>query len=393
MSISSLLGYPAERERIVVGLMSGTSADGIDAAAVLFPPLGACSGLKVLGTYFEPYPDEIREQVLLAAADKLSLRRAAVLSTKIGELFARAALAAIPRAGCDLLASHGQTVAHLPLERATLQLGDASIIAARTGIVTIADFRPADMAWGGQGAPLVPAFDAYLLQDANVRRIAVNLGGIANITLIPRSSSEEILAWDTGPANCVSDALCRLSGLGNFDADGEIASSGRVDEALLSELSAHPYFSKPAPKSTGLEDFGQLYAERILRRAKLSDLLRTVVALSARTLVSDLQAIAGRLGERQIELVFAGGGTSNKTLMREIENRLHQGAREVSWSLRSFKDFGVADEAREAVAFAYLGDRTALGLTGSLPAVTGASRAAILGRVNFPPPSKPDGGR
>lgn len=379
--------YPVERHRVVVGLISGTSADGIDAAVVRFSPIGEKERMEVLAFDSFPYPEAIRAKVMLAAADKLSLRETAVLHTELGALFAKAALAVMPEGGCDLVASHGQTVCHLPEQATTLQLGESAVVARLTGVTTIADFRTADMAWGGQGAPLVPLFDAHLLADPEILRVAVNLGGIANITVIPPGGAQGPLAetlvqaWDTGPANCVSDALCRLSGAGEYDAHGAKAASGQVVPELLEELLAHPYFSKPAPKSTGLEDFGESYAEALLERAPLEELLRTVVALSAETLVRDLAAVkAGSM-----ELVFAGGGTSNKTLMEEIEQRLEHHIPEDTPKVRYFSEFGIPEEGREAAAFAYLGDRSARGLAGAAPGATGAERAAVLGKVSFPP--------
>jgi anhydro-N-acetylmuramic acid kinase len=378
-----LHGYPVQRQRVVIGLISGTSADGIDAAAVRLPAEGEAGVLEVLQFRSLPYSPAVRRRVMQAAADRLSLRQAAVLGTELGHLFAEAALAVMPEGGCDLVASHGQTVAHLPEQRTTLQIGDAAIIACRTGVPTVADFRTADLACGGQGAPLVPMFDAHVLGHPHLLRVAVNLGGIANITVIPPGAAGEVAAWDTGPANCVSDALCRLAGLGDFDPDGRAAARGTVLQSLLDELLGHPYLSRRGPKSTGLEDFGEEYARALLARGQLEDLLRTALALSAQALADDLVRLAGEFPEGALELVFAGGGTCNASLMEEIRQRLQSalGARAV---MRSFAEFGIPEEGREAAAFAYLGDRTARGLPGAAPGATGAGRAAILGKISFP---------
>ena len=379
-----LRSYPTERSRTAIGLISGTSADGIDAACVRFPAPGDKPLLEVVEFRSVPYSAAVREQVMLAAADKLTMRQTAVLGTELGHLFAEAAMAVMPAQGCDLIASHGQTVCHLPAQRTTLQIGDAAIIACRTGVPTVSDFRTADMACGGQGAPLVPMFDAHLLADPTVLRVAVNLGGIANITVITAGGEiERVSAWDTGPANCVSDALCRLNGLGDFDPDGRTAATGSVDVSLLNELLGHDYFAKSGPKSTGLEDFGESYARELMGRLSVPDLLRTVLALSAQSLVNDLIKVAGDLKQTSMELVFAGGGTSNAALMGEVRARLlaHPDLRA---EVRSFADFGVPEEGREAAAFAFLGDRTARGLPGAAPGATGAERAAILGKVSFP---------
>lgn len=387
MSSESLLrNYPSDRLRVVIGLISGTSADGIDAAAVRFPAAGEAPSVEVLNFASFPYPSAVRESVMLAASDRLSMRQTAVLNKELGHLFAEAALAVMPKQGCDLIASHGQTVCHLPDQNTTLQLGEPSIIACRTGVVTVADFRPADMAYGGQGAPLVPLFDAYLLTDPKNSRVAVNLGGIANITVLPAGKEADpsrLSAWDTGPANCVSDALCRLSGRGDFDESGQMAATGVVQQELLDKLLAHPYFAKPGPKSTGLEDFGEEYARDLLGAASLQDLLRTALALSAQSLINDLIKVSSV--EQSIdELVFAGGGTSNPVLMEEIRNRLNSAPSLSHTVVSKFSDYGVPEDGREAAAFAFLGDRTARGLPGSVPGATGATRAAVLGRVSFP---------
>lgn len=384
MSPPLLPDYPVNRARLVIGLISGTSADAIDAACVRFPAENDPAALEVIAFASLPYTPQVREQVMLAAADKLTLRQTAVLSTQLGHLFAEAALSVMPEGGCDLIASHGQTVCHLPAQGTTLQIGEAAVIACRTGVTTVSDFRTADMACGGQGAPLVPVFDAHLLVHPRFLRVAVNLGGIANITVIPPGADLEVVsAWDTGPANCVSDALCRLSGLGDFDPGGATAAAGRVNEALLKELLGHPYFAKAGPKSTGLEDFGEVFARALIDRAPLPDLLRTALALSAQSLVDDIVKVATQAGQSEMELVFAGGGTSNATLMEEVRQRL-QAHPNVAATLRSFADFGVPEEGREAAAFAFLGDRTARGLPGAAPGATGAKRAAILGKISFP---------
>lgn len=377
-----LANYPVHRARRVIGMISGTSADGIDVALLRLPAQHSDELLKVERFTSVDYPTSVREQIMLAADDRLTLRQTAVLGTEIGRLFAEAALRVMPPDGCDLVASHGQTVCHLPEQGTTLQIGDGAVIAARTGVVTVSDFRTADMAYGGQGAPLVPLFDAHVLAHSELVRVAINLGGIANVTVIP-PGADDVRAWDTGPANGVSDALCRLSGLGDFDAEGKLAAEGKVNEALLRELlEGQPYFLKPSPKSTGLELFGESYARQILGRGRIEDLLRTALALSAQSLVDDLGRIASEFPDREVELVFAGGGTSNPVLMEEIRRRLEAVGRPLS--LRSFSEFGIPEAGREAAAFAFLGDRAARGLPGAAPGATGAARAAVLGKISFP---------
>lgn len=377
-----LANYPVHRARLVIGMISGTSADGIDVALLRLPAEGTQDPLQVEKFTSIEYPAAIREQVMQAADDRLTLRQTAVLGTEIGRLFAEAALSVMPQQGCDLVASHGQTVCHLPEHATTLQIGDGAVIAARTGVTTVSDFRTADTAYGGQGAPLVPLFDAHVLAHPRVVRVAINLGGIANVTVIP-PGGEPVRAWDTGPANGISDALCRLSGWGSFDAEGGRAAAGLVDEELLCDLLREPYFQRPSPKSTGLELFGESYARALLARGlQTEDLIRTALALSAQSLVDDLSRIALDFPQQEIELVFAGGGTSNPVFMTEISQRIARGARPMKELF--FSDFGIPEAGREAAAFAFLGDRAARGLPGAAPGATGASKAAILGKFSFP---------
>ena len=381
-----LTGYPCHEYRQVLGMISGTSADGVDVARVLFPPADREERLEILEFDTVPYPPELKSEVLKAAADELTLRQTARLHARLSDFFAEVAAGAVERKPVALIASHGQTVCHLPESQTTLQLGDGSVIANRTGVVTISDFRTADMALGGQGAPLVPLFDSHLLAHPTVTRIAVNLGGIANVTVIaPQATS--VCAWDTGPANCVSDALCRLRGRGEFDPNGENAARGMVDESLLARLLDRDYFRRSHPKSTGLEDFGESFARSLPQDLPFEYCLRTALALSAQSLVDAVLMEMPRNGT--VELVFAGGGTANKTLMSEIAGRLEKSTHSAGIPnppSRSFREFGVGEECREAAAFAFLGDRTARGLVGSVPSTTGARKAAILGKVSFPSP-------
>ncbi len=382
-----LSGYPAHRPRLVLGLISGTSADGIDAALVRFPAVGQMLPPELIRFSTTPYPEQVRQQVLAAAADRLSVRHLAVLHTELGKLFGQAAVKLMGPEEVDLVASHGQTVCHLPLDKTTLQLGEAAWIAHLTNRVTVSDFRVADLCLNGQGAPLVPLFDAHLLAGDDLR-VAVNLGGIANITVIPPSGSGPVEAWDTGPANCVSDALCRLAALRSYDQGGEIAARGQVVESLLQELLQHPYFKTAPPKSTGLEDFGEDFAQALLGRASEADLIRTSLALSAETLAGDLvRAALGFPSAPALEVVFAGGGTSNPVLTQEIAsalNRKFEASGLPQPRLRSFSEFGISEDGREAAAFAFLGDRTALGQSGNVPGATGADRSTVLGKISWP---------
>lgn len=380
------LSYPTTGPRTVLGLISGTSADGVDVASVRISPEDEGGGIELLEFDTVAYPSALKKRVLRASKDDMRLRETALLHTDLGEFFGQVAKKAMPEV-CHLVASHGQTVCHLPEAHTTLQLGEGSIIANRTGVLTITDFRPADLALGGQGAPLVPLFDAHLLRHPEKTRVAINLGGIANITIVGPEDGQ-VFAWDTGPANCVSDALCRRHGVGDFDPDGIQASQGQVDEGLLTKLLGHSYFAKAHPKSTGLEDFGDEYLAG-LPDLPLETLLRTALAVSAQSLVDSILEGIQALAETEVDVVFAGGGTRNRTLMKEIRTRLVDSFRAEGRSspgCLSFSEFGIAEDAREAVAFAFLGDQTMQGLTGTLPTTTGARRAALLGKLSFPSP-------
>ncbi|MBI3924665.1 MAG: anhydro-N-acetylmuramic acid kinase [Armatimonadetes bacterium] len=354
----------------VVGLMSGTSADGIDAALVELGP----EGPRVLRFTTTRFPPAIREMLFELFEDRATVRQVARANVQLGELFAEAALEVMGADKADLVSSHGQTVAHLPESRATLQIAEPSVIAYRTGCLTAADFRPADMAAGGQGAPLVPFFDAWLLRSAEVDRVALNIGGIANITWIP-GDSDEIFGCDTGPGNVLMDALAEKLVGEPFDRNGQLAARGKVLPELLGELLAHPYLRERGPKSTGREVFGRPLAEGMLGRGEPADLLRTAAAFTACSIASHVQPLV----RGPTEMVMAGGGCDNPVLMEELRRHLPG-----SVSLRRFDDFGVPAAAREAVAFAYLGHCTAHGRPSNAPGATGASRPCVLGKLVFP---------
>jgi anhydro-N-acetylmuramic acid kinase len=369
---------PIERYRSftrprVVGLMSGTSADGID--AVLVEISAQEQTLELIRSVSLSYPEALRQRLFALFEDRASVREAARMNVLIGELFAQAALRVIGSERVDLIASHGQTVAHLPneLPPSTLQLGEPAIIAARTGCVTVADFRPADMALGGQAAPLVPFFDAWLLGRGEVDRVAVNIGGMANLTWLPRQG--DVLGWDTGPGNVLIDALAEIFTGQPMDPGGSLAATGNVLEPLLEELLRNPYFSQTGPKSTGREAFGRDLARSLSERGSAADLLRTAAALTAESLSRSIATVA----RGPLEVVVAGGGCYNLTLMAELKSRLGQAR------IRSFEEFGLPAQAREGAAFAVLGHETMWGRSGSLPSVTGAKRPAVLGKIVLPP--------
>ncbi|MGH2491842.1 MAG: anhydro-N-acetylmuramic acid kinase [Candidatus Limnocylindria bacterium] len=367
---------------IAVGMMSGTSGDGINLAAIEIEP-GARPKVQVLATAEHAYPPALRDAVLRAGADApFALSDIARLHASLGDAYATAAaqlIATLPRRP-DVIALHGQTVAHLPAEHTTLQLGDASRVARATSVPTVSDFRSADMAAGGEGAPLVPFGDHVLFADR--APIAVlNLGGIANLTLIPTQNPNDVIAFDTGPANMPSDAIIAPSGE-TFDRDGRRARSGRVNERALTEALAHPYFARRPPKSTGREEFGKPFAAQLTGRVtadggSLDDALATALAVTTRSIADALARETPR-GISWNMLAVAGGGARNETLMDSL-------ARAVA-PLRVVKtdELGVPSHAREAISFAIMGAYRIRELPNILPSATGARHPVRAGVVHLP---------
>lgn len=369
---------------IAIGMMSGTSADGIDAVAIELGG-GPRPAVRLLAHLARDYPNTVRYRILATASGApLPVHDLATLHAALGDAYAEAAGALISELSKigrvpDSIAVHGQTVAHFPAERTTLQIGDAARVAVATGVPVISDFRSADIAAGGEGAPLVPFADHLLFADGTPR-VLLNLGGIANLTLLPTDRAEDVIALDTGPANMVLDQLARKAGQ-ERDEDGTGAARGKVVPTALAAALAHPYFARPAPKSTGREDFGNGFVQAILqdvRRAggSLDDALATAAALTAESIALGLERETPD-GVRWTELVVAGGGALNPTLLARVTER-------VGLPVRTTADFGIPVEAREAVAFAILGAFRLRDLPNTLPRCTGASRAVSAGAVHRP---------
>lgn len=366
---------------IAIGIMSGTSADGIDAAAIEIGT-GPRPKIRMLAHLACDYPNTLRYRIIATASGApLPVHDLATLHAALGEAYAEAALALIAQLGQrpDCIALHGQTVAHYPAERATLQIGDAARVAVLTGVPVVADFRSADIGAGGEGAPLVPFADHLLFADGTPR-VLLNLGGIANLTLLPTERAEDVIAFDTGPANMVLDQLARKGGT-ERDEDGAGAARGTVAAAALVAALAHPYFARRAPKSTGREDFGNAFVQTLLedvRRAggSLDDALATAAALTAESIALTLERETPR-GVAWTELIVAGGGALNPTLLARVTDR-------VGLPVRTTADLGIPVEAREAVAFAILGAYRLRGEPNVLPRCTGASRAVSAGAVHQP---------
>jgi len=371
---------------IVVGLMSGTSVDGIDAAVVDVTEAGEVLQVRLVG-YVESQIDEVLRQRIYAlfSPERSRIDEVCEVNVLLGEAFATAAALALSQAGvaADLVASHGQTVWHQVAAghtRSTLQLAEPSVIAERLGVTTIADFRPRDIAAGGQGAPLASWGDALLFGDQQLSRAVQNIGGIGNVTWVPPGGQwAAMLAFDTGPGNALIDhAAWRLSGgMQRFDVDGALAATGRVDDALLAELLDHPYFLAQPPKSTGRELFGaQLvdpFIDRCLQRGlKTSDVLATLTAFTAHSIADQYRRF---LPGRPDEVVVGGGGSRNPVLMRLLSELLDPS------QIRLHEEFGLPSLGREAVYFALMGYEALHGRPNTVPSCTGAAHAVVMGKL------------
>ena len=373
--------------------MSGTSADGIDAVVAEIAGSGRQLRARVLAHVHQPFSPVMRQRILHLCLHG-TVAEICEMNFVLGEQFARAALAAIRRAKRkpgDIagIGSHGQTIHHLPNARtpSTLQIGEAAVIAERTGITTVADFRVRDMAAGGEGAPLVQYMDWALFTDQSKPRIVQNIGGIGNLTFLPPSAElDQVIAFDTGPGNMVMDALVTTltQGKQTFDRDGRWAARGSVSEALLAELMAHPFLRRRPPKTTGREEFGEVFVQRMLtsaRRLRLrpEDVVATATAFTAESIANAYRRFvfpkltAG--GRGALQIILGGGGAKNPTLRRMLAARIGAG------ELLTHEDFGIANAAKEALAFAILAHETLLGKPGNVPNATGARRPVVLGKI------------
>ena len=388
--------------RRVVGLMSGTSVDGIDAALVEIGGTDEAPEVRLVAFEDRPWPEEVRKQIFpLFRPETATVDKIGYMNFLMGEIYAQSVVSVVEKAGLtladiDLIGSHGQTIWHAPEVCGkdgfpvifTVQIGEGSVIAARTGVPTVSDFRVADMAVGGQGAPLVP-FSEYLLYRRPGETILLqNIGGIGNMTVLPGDEGPEaVYAFDTGPGNMIIDAVVSAltGGEKTYDAGGAMASEGKVDQELLAMLQQDPYYSMPLPKTTGRELFGVQYVEKILdyrREHGLSDadLLATVTDLTAWSIVDAYARYV--LPKRQAtELVVGGGGSYNATLLGFLRERFAP----YGVKVRTQEDLGWSSDAKEAVAFAIMADCCVREKPNVLPSVTGARAAAIMGKISLPP--------
>ncbi len=414
------------KARFAVGLISGTSMDGVDAALVEIRGPAEAPRVKLLAFYTQPYPAWLQRRLLaIAGGAPTTAAELSRLNTLLGSLFGEAAArvckeAHLRTSRLSVVGSHGQTIFHfggLPpdvieagswgvdtalipelqgaldgesppnveyvAKPSTLQIGDPAVIAEMIVVPVVSDFRAADTAAGGQGAPLVPMVDHLLFRDDQEGRVALNIGGIANVTVIPAGGKpEHAFGFDTGPGNMIMDSLVRgnTDGRQSFDADGRIAAMGEVLPLVLEDALAHPFFSRQPPKSAGREQFGAEFIQRYFfrrRRGSFQERLRTALELTARTIADAIEKLVAPRAQVH-RLIVSGGGAHNRTLLRRISELLPQMVVETS------DRFGLPVDAKEAIAFAILADRTMHGLPGNLPAVTGARRAVVLGTISKP---------
>ena len=379
---------------IVAGVMSGTSADGVDVAIVRLQGRDSYLHYELLLHDHTEYPKAIREAVLAAMnASQISVAELSRLNFRLGEFYAEAVRKAEKKTRgtqLELVGCHGQTIYHQGTSApylgkkiaCTWQTGEASVLAARLGIPVVSDFRPADMAAGGKGAPLVPLLDYVIFRSKERGRIVQNIGGIANLTAIRAAAKpSDVFAFDTGPGNMVIDRLMQMLFNKPYDRDGAIARSGTILQAILEESLRAPYFKLKPPKSAGREEFGSQYAQAFLRRcskAAKADVIATATALTAASMAQALERFVLGKGKYR-DWVVSGGGTQNSTLMEMLKHE----AGNMELRLRHSDDFGVPSQAKEAMAFALLAYQTWNRLPGNVPSATGAERAAILGKISY----------
>lgn len=386
---------------IVAGVMSGTSADGIDVALVRVSAapkrakrLGRFPQFRLLAHAEYPYPKDVRRSILAAMnSQNASVADLSRLNFLLGDLYAEAIMATQKKHGVkvQLVGCHGQTIYHQGEAESflgrklavTWQIGEGSIIAARLRVPVITDFRPADMAVGGKGAPLVPFLDYLLYCDPELGRIVQNIGGIANLTAIPAgAAADDVLAFDTGPGNMVIDAVMDQLYGKPYDPDGYTAATGTILQPVLKELLQAPFFQRKPPKTAGREEFGREFVGDFLRRCRRSrkqDIVTTATALTAHSIAHALRRFVMKKPASFKELVVSGGGAKNPTLLSMISMEVAK----LGIRLRLSDEFGLPTEAKEAVAFALLAFQTWHRKPSNIPTATGAQRPAILGKISY----------
>ena len=359
---------------IFIGLMSGTSIDGVDAVIAQFEPF------RLLATHGTPIDDATRAQILaLCEPGQNEIARMGTLDFSLGELFAQASRAvlsqtALSNSDITAIGSHGQTVRHYPEQGFSLQIGNPTLIAEQTGITTIADFRRRDLAAGGQGAPLVPAFHEWFFHHEARDRVIVNIGGMANITLLPADKGLKVSGFDTGPGNVLMDSWIYTHQQQRYDACGQWAAQGQIDTELLNTMLGDPYFDLPAPKSTGREHFNVSWLAQQIKGRDISpvDIQRTLVQLTAQTICDEII----KAGMQNADIYICGGGAHNSLLMQAMSEY-------IGHEVLSTETLGLHPDWVEAVAFAWLAYQTWHQQPSNLPDVTGAQGRRILGAIHY----------
>ena len=396
MSIENLIRLREKDSRNVIGLMSGTSFDGIDACLVKITGNGLSTEIEIIEFETYPYKEEIRELIFDASKEQTGrVDKICQLNFTLGKLFADAAgqiaeKSSIPISDIDIIGSHGQTIYHISSlkekadkkVRSTLQIAEPSIIAQETGVTTVADFRTRDIAAGGEGAPLVPYADFILFGKDGIGRAVQNIGGIANVTFLPAGCSiNEIIAFDNGPGNMIIDRFAEIitEGKLKYDKDGELASKGKLNQDLLERLCSHPYLSIPPPKSTGREDFGIQFSDNLYEELKRDnvdflDTITTVTVFTAKS-ISDSYRKYIQPSYKLSEVVMSGGGVYNPILLQFLKEYLE------NINIRKVEEFGIPSDAKEALAFAILANETICGNPGNVPSATGARKRVVLGKI------------
>jgi anhydro-N-acetylmuramic acid kinase len=383
---------------IVAGVMSGTSADGINVALVRITSRRGAKDkqpkVELLGQAECPYPKAVRRAILAAMnAERASVADLARLNVLLAELYADAVISTQRkfRVKVGLVGCHGQTLYHqgdsasfLGRKLATTwQIGDGAVLAPRVGVPAVTDFRPADMAAGGKGAPLVPFLDFLLYRDRSIGRIAQNIGGIANLTAIPAgASAQQVIAFDTGPGNMVIDAVAEQLFGKAYDKDGRIARSGSVIDSVVASILREPFFKQRPPKTAGREEFGREFVQHFLKRGGRADkrnIVATATSLTAKSIADAIRRFVVKPSSLYKEIVVSGGGTKNATLLAMLANELQP----LGITIRFSDEFGIPSEAKEAVAFALLAYRTWNRQPSNIPTATGAKRPAILGKISY----------
>lgn len=376
-----------EKSLTVIGLMSGTSVDGIDACLA---KINDSFSFEIIETLVWDYPENIRQNIFKIFENKTSVEEICWMNFVIGECFAEAALEVIKKAGLspkevDLIGSHGQTIFHKPVDeyinsfnkKSTLQIGEGAVIAERTEITTISDFRTADIAAGGQGAPLVCFADEIIFKSPTLYRAIQNIGGIANVTVV--SPEIDSFAFDIGPGNVLIDYCARKFFNQEYDRDGMLASQGNIDENWLDYLLQEKYYELLPPKTTGRELFSPEYVEKMLLKAPQNsyDIMATITALTARTIFNAYEEFIFPK-TRIDEIILGGGGAYNPELVKMLENFFGE-----SVKILAHSDFGISDKFKEALAFAFLAYATFNKIPNNVPSCTGAKHRKILGKISY----------